>query len=100
RLSFARNRFARKRWHFATLRRTGKIRHYGVSNLDLGDMQELWSVPGGPAVAPRTGVGPETRDTGRQSRSKWMVSRESHTRILPPSPRWDSSSKISLTPEP
>lgn len=36
---------------FLALQRTGKIRHYGVSNLDLADMQELWSVPGGPAVA-------------------------------------------------
>ena len=32
------------------LQQAGKIRHYGVSNLDLADMQELWSVPGGPAV--------------------------------------------------
>lgn len=36
---------------FLALQRAGKIRHYGVSNLDLADMQELWSVPGGPAVA-------------------------------------------------
>jgi len=36
---------------FIALQRAGKIRHYGVSNLDLADMQELWSVPGGPAVA-------------------------------------------------
>lgn len=36
---------------FMALQRAGKIRHYGVSNLDLADMQELWSVPGGPAVA-------------------------------------------------
>jgi diketogulonate reductase-like aldo/keto reductase len=36
---------------FVTLQQAGKIRHYGVSNLDLEDMQELWSVPGGPAVA-------------------------------------------------
>jgi len=36
---------------FMALRQAGKIRHYGVSNLDLADMQELWSVPGGPAVA-------------------------------------------------
>ncbi len=35
---------------FIALQRAGKIRHYGVSNLDLTDMQELWSVPGGPAV--------------------------------------------------
>jgi diketogulonate reductase-like aldo/keto reductase len=36
---------------FQKLQRAGKIRHYGVSNLDLADMQELWSVPGGHAVA-------------------------------------------------
>jgi diketogulonate reductase-like aldo/keto reductase len=35
---------------FIALQRAGKICHYGVSNLDLTDMQELWSVPGGPAV--------------------------------------------------
>jgi diketogulonate reductase-like aldo/keto reductase len=36
---------------FAALRKAGKIRHYGVSNLDFSDMQELWTVPGGKAVA-------------------------------------------------
>jgi len=36
---------------FMTLQRSGKIRHYGVSNLDLGDMRELWKVPGGSATA-------------------------------------------------
>jgi diketogulonate reductase-like aldo/keto reductase len=36
---------------FQTLQQAGKIRHYGVSNLDLDDMQELWNVPGGQAVA-------------------------------------------------
>ena len=36
---------------FMALQRAGKINHYGVSNLDLADMQELWSVPGGPVVA-------------------------------------------------
>ena len=35
---------------FARLQQAGKIRHYGVSNLDLGDMQELWRAPGGAAV--------------------------------------------------
>jgi diketogulonate reductase-like aldo/keto reductase len=35
---------------FRALQEAGKIRHYGVSNLDLADMRELWSVPGGPAV--------------------------------------------------
>ena len=33
------------------LKTAGKIRHYGVSNLDLADMQELWQCPGGAAVA-------------------------------------------------
>jgi diketogulonate reductase-like aldo/keto reductase len=32
---------------FGELQRTGKIRHYGVSNLDLADLQELWAAPGG-----------------------------------------------------
>jgi diketogulonate reductase-like aldo/keto reductase len=35
----------------AALQRAGKIRHYGVSNLDLNDMRELWAVEGGKAVA-------------------------------------------------
>ena len=33
------------------LQRDGKIRHYGVSNLDLSDMQEWWDVPGGDEIA-------------------------------------------------
>ncbi|WP_439894173.1 aldo/keto reductase (plasmid) [Ralstonia sp. 25C] len=33
------------------LQRSGKIRHYGVSNLDLSDMEELWRTPGGSQVA-------------------------------------------------
>jgi len=36
---------------FMRLRQAGKIRHYGVSNLDLKDMQELWQLPGGDGVA-------------------------------------------------
>lgn len=35
---------------FESLQRAGKIRHYGVSNLDLSDMRELWEVPGGSGV--------------------------------------------------
>lgn len=34
---------------FEALQRAGKIRHWGVSNLDLADMQELRGVPGGGA---------------------------------------------------
>jgi diketogulonate reductase-like aldo/keto reductase len=36
---------------FEALKKAGKIRHYGVSNLDLNDMQEFVAVPGGTAVA-------------------------------------------------
>lgn len=35
---------------FERLQRDGLIRHWGVSNLDTGAMDELWSVPGGRAV--------------------------------------------------
>jgi diketogulonate reductase-like aldo/keto reductase len=35
---------------FRALQKTGKIRYYGVSNLDVDDMEELWSVPGGREV--------------------------------------------------
>jgi diketogulonate reductase-like aldo/keto reductase len=33
---------------FQKLKAEGKIRHYGVSNLDTDDMEELWGVAGGP----------------------------------------------------
>jgi diketogulonate reductase-like aldo/keto reductase len=33
------------------LQRAGKIRHFGVSNLDLSDMREWWALPGGSGVA-------------------------------------------------
>ncbi|MDF3836935.1 aldo/keto reductase [Cupriavidus basilensis] len=36
---------------FMALQKAGKIRHFGVSNLDLGDMQELMRVKGGERVA-------------------------------------------------
>ena len=36
---------------FAALKKAGKVRHYGVSNLDMSDMKELWQVQGGNAVA-------------------------------------------------
>ena len=35
---------------FQALQQAGKIRHYGVSNLDISDMDELWSLPGGQGV--------------------------------------------------
>ena len=36
---------------FQSLQRAGKIRSYGVSNLDLDDMKELWKTPGGTGTA-------------------------------------------------
>ena len=36
---------------FERLKRDGKIRHWGVSNLDTGEMDELHATPGGHAVA-------------------------------------------------
>ncbi|WP_201259485.1 aldo/keto reductase [Rhodopseudomonas palustris] len=36
---------------FEALKEAGKIRHWGVSNLDSDDMDELLAVPGGKAVA-------------------------------------------------
>src|SRR3954453_8532444 len=36
---------------FARLQRDGKIRHHGVSNFDLADMQEWVSLEGGDSVA-------------------------------------------------
>lgn len=36
---------------FRRLRQDGKIRHFGVSNFDRGDMEEWFNLPGGEAVA-------------------------------------------------
>jgi diketogulonate reductase-like aldo/keto reductase len=36
---------------FEELLRSGKVRHWGVSNLDLDDMEELFQVPGGETCA-------------------------------------------------
>ena len=36
---------------FLDLQRAGKIRHFGVSNLNAADLDEWWSVPGGDAAA-------------------------------------------------
>jgi diketogulonate reductase-like aldo/keto reductase len=35
---------------FEALQRSGKIRHYGVSNFDIDDMQELWRLAGGDRI--------------------------------------------------
>lgn len=36
---------------FGDLVEAGKIRHYGVSNLDVADLEDLWQVPGGAGIA-------------------------------------------------
>src|SRR5215218_4833754 len=36
---------------FEALKKAGKIRHWGVSNFDTGEMEELFAVPGGNACA-------------------------------------------------
>jgi diketogulonate reductase-like aldo/keto reductase len=36
---------------FESLQRAGKIRHWGVSNLDVADMEDLMRLPGGQQVA-------------------------------------------------
>ncbi len=36
---------------FLTLQQRGKIRYFGVSNFDVGDMRDLWELPGARAVA-------------------------------------------------
>jgi diketogulonate reductase-like aldo/keto reductase len=36
---------------FEALKRSGKIRHFGVSNFDRADMEEWWSLPGGATAA-------------------------------------------------
>jgi len=35
---------------FQELKQSGKIRHFGVSNLDLSEMKDLWSITGGDAA--------------------------------------------------
>lgn len=36
---------------FESLREAGKIRHFGVSNFDAGEMEDLWTAPGGQRTA-------------------------------------------------
>jgi diketogulonate reductase-like aldo/keto reductase len=36
---------------FMTLKQAGKIRHYGVSNFDVEELDELWQAPGGKDIA-------------------------------------------------
>ncbi len=35
---------------FMSLKQAGKIRHYGVSNFDVDDLEDTWRAPGGPDI--------------------------------------------------
>jgi len=69
---------------FVALQQAGKIRHYGVSNLDLADMQELWALPAGRAVAVNQLLYNLTRRGIEWDLLPWM--RERHIPLMAYSP--------------
>ncbi len=69
---------------FMTLRDEGKIRHYGVSNFDVADMQELWAVPGGQQVATNQVLYNLVRRSPEWSLLPWL--RERHIPVMAYSP--------------
>jgi diketogulonate reductase-like aldo/keto reductase len=69
---------------FETLQQAGKIRHYGVSNLDLADMQEWWKVPGGAQLATNQLLYNLTRRAIEWELQPWL--RERHVPIMAYSP--------------
>jgi diketogulonate reductase-like aldo/keto reductase len=58
---------------FEELRRTGKIRHWGVSNFDADDMKELLQVPGGANCAANQVLYNVTRRGPEFSLIPWMA---------------------------
>jgi len=58
---------------FEELRRTGKIRHWGVSNFDADDMKELLQVPGGANCATNQVLYNVTRRGPEFSLIPWMA---------------------------
>ena len=62
---------------FAAAARPRKIRHWGVSNFDAGDMAELWRVPGGDGVADRPGA-LQPRRAASRVRAAALVPRAPH----------------------
>jgi diketogulonate reductase-like aldo/keto reductase len=60
---------------FEELRRAGKIRHWGVSNFDTEDMEELLQVPGGEACATNQVLYNVTRRGPEVSLIPWMAAR-------------------------
>jgi diketogulonate reductase-like aldo/keto reductase len=69
---------------FIELHQNGKIRHYGVSNLDLDEMKELWSVPGGKVVATNQLLYNLTRRNLESDLLPWL--RERHIPLMAYSP--------------
>lgn len=69
---------------FMALQGAGKIRHYGVSNLDLTEMKELWRVPGGQGIATNQLLYNLTRRTIEPDLLPWL--RERHIPIMAYSP--------------
>src|SRR5262245_46399001 len=69
---------------FVALHKAGKIRHYGVSNLDLTDLTELWAVAGGPQVATDQVLYNLTRRGIEWNLLPWL--REQHVPVMAYSP--------------
>ena len=64
---------------FMALQRAGKIRHFGVSNFDLADMQELWRLPGGARACDQP-VALQLEAPRHRTRSVAVAARASHPR--------------------
>lgn len=60
---------------FEELQRAGKIRHWGVSNLNLADMEELCATPGGERVAANQVLYNLTRRGIEWDLLRWCVAR-------------------------
>ena len=69
---------------FNALQKAGKIRHFGVSNLDLDDMRELLLLPGGAEVATNQLLYNLTRRGIEWDLLPWM--RERHIPVMAYSP--------------
>jgi diketogulonate reductase-like aldo/keto reductase len=69
---------------FEALRRAGKIRHWGVSNFDTADMEELMEVPGGDACATNQILYNVARRGGEFDLLPWLRARNMPTMAYSP----------------
>ncbi len=76
--------FAETMAGFLDLQQAGKIRYYGVSNLDLDEMEALWPVPGGQAVQTNQLLYNLTRRNIEGELLPWL--RERHIPVMAYSP--------------